>query len=98
MGDTAYFGPEAEFFIFNDVKYDSGSNFAFHEVDSNEGTWNTGKDEGWQKSISGVKKFNDLPEKAKTYIKDIENYLGIPVDIISNGPGREENIIINSFF
>ena len=46
MGDTAYFGPEAEFFIFNDVKYDSGSNFAFHEVDSNEGTWNTGKDEG----------------------------------------------------
>ena len=34
MGDTAYFGPEAEFFIFNDVKYDSGSNFAFHEVDS----------------------------------------------------------------
>ena len=33
MGDTAYFGPEAEFFIFNDVKYDSGSNFAFHEVD-----------------------------------------------------------------
>ena len=46
MGDTAYFGPEAEFFIFNDVKYDSGSNFAFHEVDSSEGTWNTGKDEG----------------------------------------------------
>ena len=46
MGDTAYFGPEAEFFIFNDVKYDSGSNFAFHEVDSTEGAWNTGKDEG----------------------------------------------------
>jgi len=46
MGDTAFFGPEAEFFIFNDVKYDSGSNFSFHEVDSNEGTWNTGKDEG----------------------------------------------------
>ena len=46
IGDTAFFGPEAEFFIFNDVKYDSGSNFAFHEVDSSEGTWNTGKDEG----------------------------------------------------
>ena len=46
MGDTAFFGPEAEFFIFNDVKYDSGSNFAFHEVDSSEGTWNTGKEEG----------------------------------------------------
>lgn len=46
MGDTAFIGPEAEFFIFNDVKYDSGSNFAFHEVDSVEGSWNTGKDEG----------------------------------------------------
>ncbi|MDC0226676.1 type I glutamate--ammonia ligase [Alphaproteobacteria bacterium] len=46
MGDTAFFGPEAEFFIFNDIKYDSGSNFAFHEVDSTEGAWNTGKDEG----------------------------------------------------
>ena len=46
LGDTAYFGPEAEFFVFNDVKYDSGSNFAFHEVDSSEGAWNTGKDEG----------------------------------------------------
>ena len=46
LGDTAYFGPEAEFFVFNDVKYDSGSNFSFHEVDSSEGAWNTGKDEG----------------------------------------------------
>ena len=45
MGDTAFFGPEAEFFIFNDVKYDSGSNFSFYEVDSTEGTWNTGKEE-----------------------------------------------------
>ena len=46
MGDTAFFGPEAEFFIFNDIKYDSSSNFAFHEIDSAEGAWNTGKDEG----------------------------------------------------
>jgi len=45
MGDTAYFGPEAEFFIFNDIKYDSGSNFAFHEVDSTEATWNSGREE-----------------------------------------------------
>ena len=45
MGETAYFGPEAEFFIFNDVKYDSGSNFSFHEVDSGEGAWNTGREE-----------------------------------------------------
>tara|TARA_B100000686_G_scaffold188266_1_gene194985 strand:+ start:582 stop:2012 length:1431 start_codon:yes stop_codon:yes gene_type:complete len=45
IADDAYFGPEAEFFIFNEVKYKSGSNFSFYEVDSTEGTWNTGRDE-----------------------------------------------------
>ncbi len=45
IGDEIFFGPEAEFFIFNDVKYDSGANFSFYEVDSKEGTWNTGSDE-----------------------------------------------------
>ncbi len=53
---------------------------------------------GWQESISGIKKYSDLPENAKIYIQDIEEYLGIPIDIISNGPGREENIIKNNFF
>ncbi len=54
--------------------------------------------EGWQRNISGIKNFDDLPEKAKIYIKDIEKYLNIPIDIISNGPGREENIIIKKVF
>jgi glutamine synthetase len=46
IGDTAYFGPEAEFFIFDDVRYDLASNHSFYEVDSAEGSWNTGRDEG----------------------------------------------------
>ena len=45
IGDTAFFGPEAEFFVFNNVQYDTGSNFSFYEVDSGEGTWNSGADE-----------------------------------------------------
>ena len=45
IADTAYFGPEAEFFVFNNVQYDSGSNFSFYEVDSTEGTWNSGASE-----------------------------------------------------
>ena len=53
---------------------------------------------GWQTSISGIKEYNELPDNLKIYIKDIEKYLEIPIDIISNGPGREENIIINKFF
>ena len=43
--DTSYFGPEAEFFVFNDVRYGQGINYAFHEIDSSEGSWNTGKKE-----------------------------------------------------
>ena len=46
IGDTIYFGPEAEFFIFDDVRFDQGMNYAFHHLDSIEGAWNTGRDEG----------------------------------------------------
>ncbi len=46
IGDTAFIGPEAEFFIFDDIRFDSGRNHAFYEIDSIEGVWNTGRDEG----------------------------------------------------
>ncbi|MEW5735687.1 MAG: type I glutamate--ammonia ligase [Thermodesulfobacteriota bacterium] len=46
LGDTAYIGPEAEFFIFDDVRFDSQPNMAFYELDSQEGIWNSGRDEG----------------------------------------------------
>ncbi len=45
IADTAYFGPEAEFFVFDDVRFDSGPNYAFYQVDSNEGKWNSGREE-----------------------------------------------------
>lgn len=45
IGDTAFIGPEAEFFIFDDVRFDSQRNKAFYMVDSLEGVWNTGRDE-----------------------------------------------------
>lgn len=46
LADTAYFGPEAEFFIFDDIRYDQTNNSAFYSIDSDEGTWNSGRDEG----------------------------------------------------
>ncbi len=45
LADTAAFGPEAEFFIFDNVQYDYKSNGSFHSIDSEEGAWNTGRDE-----------------------------------------------------
>ena len=53
---------------------------------------------GWKENISNVKKYEDLPENARKYIEDIQIYLDVPIDIISNGPGREQNIIVRKFF
>lgn len=46
IGDTAYFGPEPEFFIFDGIRYSQGPDHGFYEIDSEEGHWNTGRDEG----------------------------------------------------
>ncbi len=46
LGDVAYIGPEAEFFIFDDIRFESTRFGAFYEIDSIEGAWNTGRDEG----------------------------------------------------
>ena len=45
LADTAYFGPEAEFYIFNDVRFHQDQHSAMYSVDSVEGIWNSGTDE-----------------------------------------------------
>ena len=45
LGELSYWGPEAEFYIFNDIRFDQGPNFGYYYVDSREGIWNSGKDE-----------------------------------------------------
>jgi glutamine synthetase len=45
IGDTAYFGPEAEFFLFDDVRFDQTQNEGYYHVDSGEGRWNSGRKE-----------------------------------------------------
>ncbi len=46
LADTCYIGPEAEFYIFDDVRFDQTVNEAFYRVDSAWGGWNTGREEG----------------------------------------------------
>ncbi|MBW2621803.1 MAG: type I glutamate--ammonia ligase [Deltaproteobacteria bacterium] len=45
LADTAYFGPEPEFFIFDDIRYATDQHSSFYFVDSVEGSWNTGREE-----------------------------------------------------
>ena len=46
LADTAYFGPEAEFYIFDDVRFSQDQHSAYYSVDSVEGIWNSARDEG----------------------------------------------------
>ncbi|MBW1889570.1 MAG: type I glutamate--ammonia ligase [Deltaproteobacteria bacterium] len=46
IGDTTYIGPEPEFFILDDVTFESSKHRAFYKIDSIEGAWNTSRDEG----------------------------------------------------
>jgi len=45
IADTAYFGPELEFFIFDSVRFDQNSHEGYYYIDSDEGVWNTGRNE-----------------------------------------------------
>jgi glutamine synthetase len=46
IADIVYYGPEAEFFIFDDIRFAQNQHFGYYYVDSEEGAWNTGREEG----------------------------------------------------
>jgi adenylosuccinate synthase len=50
---------------------------------------------GWNRNISALKTSGELPGEMKTYVDFINNYLGIKVTYISNGPGRDQIITVN---
>jgi len=87
IGDTAFIGPEPEFFIFDDVRFDSQRNLAFYEIDSVEGIWNSGTDEGPNLAykprhkegyfpVPPMDKFHDLRTEMMLTLED----LGIDVE------------------
>lgn len=47
---------------------------------------------GWKCDITGIRKYEDLPENCRKYVEFIEKQLGYPVTMVSNGPGREDII------
>jgi len=47
---------------------------------------------GWKEDIRGIRKYQDLPEKCRNYIEFVEEQIGYPITMVSNGPGREDII------
>jgi glutamine synthetase len=73
IADTAYFGPEAEFFIFDDVRYSSSENQAFYHLDSIEGTWNSGREEGPNLGYKPGFKQGYFPVPPTDHFNDLRN-------------------------
>ncbi|MDX9950623.1 MAG: adenylosuccinate synthase [Methylophilaceae bacterium] len=53
---------------------------------------------GWSESTFGISRWEDLPENARVYLKRLETLCGVPVDIVSTGPERDETIVLRHPF
>jgi adenylosuccinate synthase len=53
---------------------------------------------GWGSDITGARRFDDLPEKARSYVKRLEELLGCPAGIISVGERREQTVVVRELF
>ncbi|MCA9885407.1 MAG: type I glutamate--ammonia ligase [Anaerolineaceae bacterium] len=67
IGDVAYFGPEAEFFLFTNVRYETEANKSYYEVDSHEAFWNTASPDPAMNYLNRIKEgYFPLPPLDKT--------------------------------
>ncbi len=87
IGDTAYVGPEAEFFVFDDVRFDQGANHGSYHLDSLEGAWNTGREENPNLGYKPRSKEGYFPVPPTDSLHDLRTEmclqleaLGIPVE------------------
>ncbi len=82
IGDTAYFGPEAEFFVFDDVRYQNDSNQCFYAVDSEEGTWNSGRDEEPNLGYKPRHKEGYFPVSPSDSLQDIRSEMLLTMEAV----------------
>ncbi|MCD8300196.1 MAG: adenylosuccinate synthase [Clostridiales bacterium] len=47
---------------------------------------------GWKTDIRGIRKYEDLPENCRKYVEFVEEHIGYPITMVSNGPGRDDII------
>ena len=84
IADTAFFGPELEFFIFDEVLFDSQVNTSFYQLDSVEGRWNTGKrfDNGKYEELQ----LNHLPRYKEGYfpVPPVDHYQDLRSEMMLN--------------
>jgi len=100
IADTSYFGPESEFFIFDNVRYNSSDNIQYAEIDSDEAHWNTSRNGtqnlGHRMPVKGgyfPVAPNDTLQDLRTEMVLLLEELGVPVEAQHHevgGPGQAE--------
>ena len=81
IADTAFFAPEAEFYIFDDVRFETKSNAGYYYIDSIEGAWNTGrKEEGGNLGHKTPYKGGYFPVSPVDHFADIRDAICIELD------------------
>ncbi|HLU46293.1 MAG TPA: type I glutamate--ammonia ligase [Natronosporangium sp.] len=74
IADQAYFGPEAEFYIFDSIRYETNPHQAFYHIDSVEGAWNTGREEdGGNRGYKTAYKGGYFPVPPVDHYADLRN-------------------------
>ena len=88
IADTSFWGPEAEFFLFNDIRFDQTENSGYYYLDSNEGEWNTGRDEKPNLGYKPRYKEGYFPVPPHDTLQDIRSEImltlrkvGVPVEV-----------------
>jgi len=88
IADTAYFGPEPEFFIFDDVRFETNSHSSMYAIESVEGVWNTGRDEGPNLGYKPRTKQGYFPAPPMDHFQDLRSEIaatlhavGIPTEL-----------------
>lgn len=74
IADTAYFGPEAEFYIFDSIRYETAAQQGYYYIDSVEGAWNTGRpEEGGNRGYKTAYKSGYFPVPPQDHFADLRN-------------------------
>jgi len=88
IADTSFWGPEMEFFIFNDIRFDQTENAGYYFIDSIEGEWNSGKDEKPNLGYKPRYKEGYFPVPPHDSLQDLRSKIiltliktGIPVEV-----------------
>jgi len=81
IADTAFFAPEAEFYIFDDVRFETKQNEGFYHIDSIEGAWNTGRvEEGGNRGYKTRYKGGYFPVPPVDHYADLRDQMSLELD------------------